>query len=311
MKVYQPGDRLTAEEIQEIARTSGPGLVPGDLTVMAQDTPAGQHQAPMPGADFTHLAERMTSRTFLAQIRYVGPKGEEDDPDFPDARYWVREIGDITPQTAGRTGPMELLLDMNKLEEPTEEEPDPLRRHYPVRWVMATNLSEINPTDRDNESHAFGLADDSDDGAIVTVFDSQNMYGRQSYLFDKAIGSASRFCIPKTWDSAHAWFITVWWVRVELEEDNGLIVPHYKVDTDNPEVIFVWPNLHSKRHFAGYVQARNYVIGETVPQGENVLEATRIQGMWFLKQTIRWPQILPAPQVNMRRSDCQPWSGLF
>lgn len=113
---------------------------------------------------------------FLGQIALSGPQGQ---PDFEDARYWVREIRENTS---------------DDVRDPSER-PDFLLAtddesvRFPYRRVMAINLAEFDPNNQVGETHNFGLTTETDEhtGALVHVFRIR-AEGVHRYFFYKAAG---------------------------------------------------------------------------------------------------------------------------
>ncbi len=130
-----------------------------------------QGQSPSGGDYITltpHLQDPANIRmSFYARIVSQGPEGE---PDFEDARYWVKEV--------------RLKDDDDRLTFFNEDDEVEGRLH-----VEAVNLAELRQASRGNETHEKGFGDGpADDALVVHVFALIQPDGTPRYMFSEGGG---------------------------------------------------------------------------------------------------------------------------
>lgn len=276
-----------------------PGRVVEDLLAMSQVRvtggqpmsllPQGQivHQDPRP--EFTNRNSDLTRATFLAQIQFAGP---QDEADFTDSRYWVREIGNATEDGTPLGERLHFKLDINEGVDPIED----LVEAPVLRWIPAHNLAEMVPRDPGSETHALGLSEDTDDGAIIHVSHSLSPDGTPRFFFNRPAGSSVRPCIIASGPvPPDAKMLTVRWVRSRII--GSTFADEAFGDT---EEVLMWWNQRG-RHFRGFETGGHIGL---LHAHHNVLPAYQVDGLWRVMQVFRATTLWPLPIVAA--SDCQP-----
>ncbi len=277
--------------------------------------------------DEAAINQSLIRESFFADI---APKGPPDEgapfndpsgfPDFRDARYWVREVIDVSDETADARDQTffrrmdEWLHALTKAETGTG-----LRE----RWLPATNVSEIGVG---GEGHAVPV------GEIVRVYASKSPAGRLIYWFARNTGADTRFGVVRDTFNASVErdIVIVQAVRQKNPldvcfNDPTTMLSHPDEDarrafcqteaatfavewefTGEAGPVAVWPNLK-----AVHYEAFRYA-GETIVPRVQILPVHRINGIWYVQQLPRW-RIHKLP-ITARITDCslvQFVAGLF
>ncbi len=297
----QPGDDLEASEVN-LRRDESPEVIDPRFGHYPH---AGVFEGPKAPDGFTResrLWGRELKDVFIGQIVPHGPS-PESDPDYEDSRYWVREIYEASPPGhLFNQGPIWVGDPNSELGE--EEAP------YLIRWVTASNLAEIRLDDPENETHSLastGPTEDEDgnaivpdDGQLVEVSRVLSVDGTARFLFNASTGGDTAFCVIVENPGLTAQVIEVKWVT----PDTSFGSLRYRM-SDESEQVMIWP-LQFGRHFKGFAVTPSFGV---VQAGHNVLEATRVGGVWYVKQTLRWTTMHPSPTIDA--SDCQPHTRLI
>jgi len=298
----QPGDDLEAREVN-LRRDISPEVIDPRFGHYPH---AGVFEGPKASDSFARegrLWGREIKDVFIGQIVPHGPS-PESDPDYEDSRYWVREIYEASPP--GHLFSQAPIWADDPNGELAEEEPP-----YLIRWVTASNLAEISLNDPNNETHSLASTgptqDDEgnpivpDDGQLVEVSRVLSVDGTARFLFNASTGGDTAFCVVVENPGLTAQVLEVKWVTPEILPTGTL---RYVMSAE-PEQVMIWP-MQFGRHFKGFAVTPSF---GTVREGHNVLEATRVGGVWYVKQTLRYTTMHPSPTIDA--SDCQPHTRLI
>jgi hypothetical protein len=128
-------------------------------------TDAGIHILSQIQDPYAEWEEELSKGGFLAEILDHGPNDEED---YEDARYWVRELVETSAADTAVTEPLSLSNDAL------------IASEYPVRYVTATNLAELGP-----DTHGLTV----DDTTIVRVSMLRSADGTARFYFERGSGA--------------------------------------------------------------------------------------------------------------------------
>ena len=311
---------LEADDLADVLQAARHtrGMVAGDG--LTSDVGRGGARIALDGATMDQAGIR---QSFFAEIAPKGPPptlaGQPfptfNDPagaaDFSDARYWVREVADVTGrQHPATTAPRfrradELRHALFKAEVPA------VRR---VRWLPATNVAELGVG---GDAHAVPV------GEIVRVYAALNQMGRWFHWFARNTGGENtRFGVVRDTFNASVERDIV--IVQEVRQKNPLdvcfndpttVLQHPDEDarrtfcqtaaatfavewefSGEAGPVAVWPNLKAV-HYEAF-----RFSGETIVPRVQVLPVDRINGIWYVRQLPRW-RIHKLP-ITARITDC-------
>ena len=217
-------------------------------------------------------------QAFLGKIVTQGP---EDEPDFEDCRYWVREVVHDNPsENPGPWDRMNLIPEGN-------------------RWVAAHNLAEYNANSPDDDSHSLVFGDTPLVWVQLTV-DPMSRY--QRWYFTRQAIAGIRYGVVRRITNTEGRTL---WVQGVQEDENG----QEQFVGDIVELA-VWSKTKAGWYWPFVWPPGDEGGSDTVEMETSVLPVLYVDGAWRVFQYFKEaPPELPAfpGATTWPMSDCNPW----
>lgn len=219
-------------------------------------------------------------QNFTARIVAGGPN---EEPDFPDARYWIREVRLVEHDPEGEDRARWFNED---------EYPDADRV-----WTDAVNLSEVKQANRGQETHRFAPPSDADDGMIVQVHAALQPNDRIRYYFATGSGTESHYCVCRDIVSPNSWFVKIQLLKMGTQPGEFEFAPGIIEAICRPGTL--------GRHFEHLVYAGNNANSPMMQSLDLELKMDN----WFVtpwakqaRETIPWGSLLAMSDCNPLRT---------
>lgn len=230
-------------------------------------------------------------QSFLGAIVGSGPNDEED---FDDSRYWVKEVVEVTPPGT----PINDAVHLEVFAVTPDEADNVVGR--PAYHLAATNLAErkiaLNGEEPGDETHAMR----AERCVIVRVF---VMYDVDDvprwYFFRSAASGGGEFCVVRAIPELTGLDGNMVTVSLLLHNDSDPWDGGYVIDDENAFDAVAWPNVRA----AGYVPYMQPSGSELLPH-TTVQPLLQIDGVWHLVQHPRYDY--PVQNLRFTVTGCVP-----
>ncbi len=284
---HRPGQALESSDVQDLIAASERELL---------QAPGGQFGVSIVGSSIhLDIPPGTIDPTYL-RLAFFGQivnQGKDDEPDYTDSRYWVRQLAEIDTD---ETPPKKLAFQLMQTSIDSSGDPESISGESvipPALWLTATNLAEMRPGSPDEESHTLAFGSDN----VVYVHMLQARTGRQLYWFDKAVGGGTRFGVVRDIGTGNERT-----VKVQAVVEDETATPQFVGDVVD---VATWPGLFSRHYMTLVWPMRPSGQPDPVTPETNIVPVTQVNGVWRVEQFLR--ESMPTtPNQPWPISDCTP-----
>lgn len=299
---WKHGQQLSKQVAQELIAAAHRQFNTRSASQNVQVLPFGTSIDPSHGPEFGHGIE-MFNQSFVARIILPPPPGFFDPnatgppaPDFPDERYWVREVYVADPRET-KTFEMPGFRDVeykvakhadgDKLDFQMLPDPPRVSPTVPQRVLVATNLAEL-----DSQTHGLGVSvTDSDGAGQYVLCHTLSGWNRSQFtIFDTSVAQAADFVVV-----VGIILEPVFAIHVRPVQFNP--VTNQVAFSAEPIAVWPWPNTPVSYY-------ERYVWSGPPDNTTPILRAQQLSGQWHVEQNLR--HRIPRYPTSQRFADCAP-----
>lgn len=232
--------------------------------------------------DTQAVLDRRLGGLSIAFIGEIVTEGPDEESDYSDERYWVREVWFSDGEAQPDNSPNEDYIGRNPVSISTEEQIETAgiaRRH-----LVAMNLADLR-----DRSHTLTP------GTFVHVFGQLDFRGVARHWFNGPVaGSSSAFAMVREVFEDPRGLVRVQQLSFTESEDDASVLD--VTVAENPILVHVHPGARSL-DYGGLVWEGEYIEGITP-----VIYLRSVGGLWYAEQTLKY-RLLRLPN-NVKFSDC-------